>query len=90
MEDSVVTSNFRMARGFPLIVQTNYAMLAKPFSCDEVKQVLCQMNLNKAPSLDGFQVGFYKKLWNIVKESVRKFAKVFFLFYRGFTSARSQ
>jgi hypothetical protein len=41
--------------------------LTAPFSEEEVKAVIFQMEHNKAPGSDGFPVKFYQKLWDIIK-----------------------
>lgn len=42
----------------------NFSLLA-PFSIDEFKNVLFQMDSNKSPSPDGLNPTFYKKFWNL-------------------------
>lgn len=33
---------------------------------EEVKSVIFQLNLDKAPTLDGFLANFFQKFWDIV------------------------
>jgi len=42
--------------------------LTRPFSEDEVKNVIFSMKENSAPGPDGFGVTFYKSCWEIIKK----------------------
>jgi hypothetical protein len=37
-----------------------------PITDEEIKKTLFSLKDNKAPGLDGFSVGFFKKSWSIV------------------------
>ncbi|KAL9675269.1 hypothetical protein QQ045_003471 [Rhodiola kirilowii] len=43
----------------------------------EIMNILKDCDGNKAPSLDGFNVNFYKKIWGIVNEEVKGFIREF-------------
>jgi hypothetical protein len=42
-------------------------LLAAPFSEDEVKKAVFQMEHNKAPGPDGFLAEFYQFFWEVIK-----------------------
>lgn len=44
----------------------------------EIKEALFSMNSSKAPSMDGFNVFFYKHCWNIIGASVTEAVQDFF------------
>ena len=43
------------------------AGLTKPFSENEILEVIWVMELDKAPGSDGFSFHFYRACWNIIK-----------------------
>ena len=47
----------------PQVSAEENIMLTSPFTEEEVKQAVFQMEHNKAPGLDGFLVEFYKLIW---------------------------
>jgi hypothetical protein len=44
--------------------------LTKPFSEDEIKEALFQMEKNKAAGPDGLSIEFYQVCWNVVKKDI--------------------
>jgi len=44
--------------------------LNRPVTKEEISEVLKEMWNGKAPSLDGFNVDFFKACWNIVKQDI--------------------
>ena len=42
-------------------------LIISPIIVNEIKQAFDEMDLNKAPRLDGFTAQFIKTCWNIVK-----------------------
>ena len=44
--------------------------LFKPFSEQEILDVIWAMELDKAPGLDGFSFHFYRVCWNIIKSDL--------------------
>jgi mannosylglycoprotein endo-beta-mannosidase len=42
-------------------------ILTANFDIEEVKEAVMQMERNKAPGPDGFQVEFYQKNWDVIK-----------------------
>jgi hypothetical protein len=49
------------------VIEEENGILTAPFSEDEVKVLIFQMEHNKALGLDGFPVDFYQKFWDIIK-----------------------
>jgi hypothetical protein len=54
--------------------------LVEPFSEQEIKAALDDMNTNSAPDPDGLPTEFYKSFWDQIKESV---LEMFDRFYKG-------
>ena len=50
----------------------------EPFSNEEIKQALLDMDPFKSPSPNGFYVGFFKRMWSILDGSIINFAKKLF------------
>jgi hypothetical protein len=44
----------------------------------EIKDVMFSLKNNKAPSSDGFNAGFFKRIWHIVREDVINVVNAFF------------
>ena len=44
--------------------------LTAPFTIEEVKEAIFQMEKNKAPGPDGFPAEFYQKFWEIIKGDI--------------------
>src|SRR6266498_4982349 len=49
------------------VSQEENSILIAPFTEKEVKDVVFQMEHNKAPGLDGFPAEFYQKFWDVIK-----------------------
>ena len=41
--------------------------MIKPFSLEEIRDVIFNMEKNKSPGLDGFVVDFYQHFWELLK-----------------------
>lgn len=52
-----------------MTVETNEKLMT-PYTMDEVRQALFQMQPTKAPGVNGFPVEFYQKFWNVVGAEV--------------------
>jgi hypothetical protein len=55
------------------IVQVSHEeneLLVRPFTVEEVREAIFQMEHNKAPELDGFSAEFYQACWEIIKEDL--------------------
>lgn len=64
--------------GFVQISQADMGHLNRDFSATEIERSIRSMGSFKAPGPDGFQPVFYQKGWDIVGESVTRFALDFF------------
>ena len=52
--------------------------LELPFSKEEIRFALMEMNGDKAPSPDGFTVAFWQTCWDFVKEEILELFKEFY------------
>ena len=59
-----------MNLSFSRITEVEAASLEEPFTEEEVKATLIEMNGDKAPGPDGFTTAFWQHCWDIVKEEV--------------------
>ena len=48
-------------------------MLERPFTSDEVLQVVKDLQRDKAPGPDGFTMAFFQKCWLVIEEDVMGF-----------------
>jgi len=64
--------------GFASLTQSERLALNKPFSAVEVEIAMKSMGKYKAPGPDGYQPIFYQSCWEIVGDSVIRFALDFF------------
>ena len=46
---------------------TDIELLGKDITEDEIYTAVQNLNINKAPGIDGIPVEFYQKYWNIIK-----------------------
>jgi hypothetical protein len=49
------------------VTQEENNFLTVPFTEDEIKKAIFEMEHNKAPGLDGFPIEFYQKFWDVIK-----------------------
>ncbi|XP_031116716.1 uncharacterized protein LOC116020380 [Ipomoea triloba] len=77
-EDMVLLPDDPTKAAFPTLQETEWCMLNRPFTTEEVKEAVFDMAPFKAPGPDGFQAGFYQKTWNVVNEVTSNFALEFF------------
>jgi hypothetical protein len=64
----------------PQVSEVENDLLISPFTEDEIRKALFQMEHNKAPGLDGFPAEFYQVLWSTVKDDL---VALFQDFHRG-------
>ena len=67
-----------MNLSFSRITEVEATSLEEPFTEEEVKATLIEINGDKAPSLDGFTTAFWQHCWDIVKEEVLLMFKDFY------------
>lgn len=60
-----------------LIQAVNLPVLDKPFSDDEIKQVLKEMPSDHAPGPDGFNGNFLKKCWHLIEPDFKRLCQQF-------------
>ncbi|GKU90664.1 hypothetical protein SLEP1_g4631 [Rubroshorea leprosula] len=58
---------------FKTISDNDRSMLTQPFTEEEVKEAVWNCDNTKAPRPDGFNFGFLKAQWEVIKEDVLKF-----------------
>jgi hypothetical protein len=49
----------------------------KPFTEEEIYNVIWSMELDKAPGTDGFSIHFYRTYWEIIKIDLMRMIKAF-------------
>jgi hypothetical protein len=54
----------------PHVTENENEILTSPFTMDEIKEAMFQMEHNKAPGPDGFPIEFYQVFWEIIKEDL--------------------
>jgi hypothetical protein len=54
----------------PQVIENKNEILISPFTMDEIKQAVFQMEHNKARGPDGFSAEFYQVFWEIIKEDL--------------------
>jgi hypothetical protein len=54
----------------PQVPNIENAILTAPFTMDEVRNVVFQMEHNKASGPDGFSVEFYQAFWEVIKNDL--------------------
>ncbi|KAK8327880.1 hypothetical protein V6Z11_A11G212100 [Gossypium hirsutum] len=63
---------------FKRLRDIDIASLEKPFSMKEIKEVVWSCDENKAPGPDGFNLCFFLKCWEVVKEDLFEMMVKFF------------
>ena len=53
------------------------ATLMKPFTDEEINNVIWSMEPDKAPGPDGFSINFYRNCWEIIKIDLLRMIKSF-------------
>ncbi|KAE8673743.1 Gamma-tubulin complex component 2 [Hibiscus syriacus] len=64
---------------FPRIFLEQKQFLEQEFSEEEVWEVVKSCGSNKAPGPDGFNLGFFKRFWQVLKVDIMKFFHDFYL-----------
>jgi hypothetical protein len=76
--------NFRLDElvraNIPQVTESENEMLTQPFTEEEVKCAIFQMEHNKSPGLDGFPAEFYQVFWELIKHDIMA---IFHDFHKG-------
>jgi hypothetical protein len=67
LEQSPFTLESDRTNDITQVTEEENTILTAPFSEEEVKAAIFQIEHNKAPGPDGFPVKFYQKFWDIIK-----------------------
>lgn len=54
------------------------AKITVPFTEEEVKKAVWDCDSSKSPGPDGFNLGFYKECWDVVKEDIMRVMREFY------------
>jgi hypothetical protein len=60
-----------------LVSKEDNASLMKPFTEEEINNVIWSMEPDKAPGPDGFSINFYRNCWEIIKIDLLRMIKAF-------------
>jgi hypothetical protein len=60
-----------------LIRRNDNSTLMKPFSKEEINNVIWSMELDKSPRPNGFTIHFYRACWDIIKTDILRMIKAF-------------
>lgn len=64
---------------FKQIYHEESIMLEEYFSLEEIKEVIWNSPGDKSPGPDEFNMNFYKRCWEFLKDDLFNFANIFFL-----------
>lgn len=71
--DEIETKTNKILNHIPqLIINHDNLLLVKPFSLEEVKNVVFSMHSDKATGPDGFPVVFFQKCWHFMGSNIWK------------------
>ncbi|KAE8664767.1 hypothetical protein F3Y22_tig00112738pilonHSYRG00325 [Hibiscus syriacus] len=68
-----------MKLNFSKILVEQSDILEKEFTEEEIWETLQSCDSNKAPGLDSFNMGFFKRFWSVLKVDILKFFHIFYL-----------
>jgi hypothetical protein len=71
--DSNLPMDESMTDGIPQVSEAENAFLTAPYTEEETKKEVFQLENNKAPGSDGFPTKFYQSFWNIFKDMLDLF-----------------
>lgn len=64
---------------FPQLPGHVYEEINRPFTKEDIRIALFEMDPRKSPGPDGIHAAFYQKLWPMIGDSLYEFAANFFL-----------
>jgi hypothetical protein len=59
------------------VSQEENDLIIRPFTCDEIREAVFQMEHNKTPCPDGFLAEFYQACWEIIKDDLMELFQEF-------------
>eukprot|EP00253_Pinus_taeda_P027605 PITA_27605 len=74
--DEAISNDF-FSQSPSLVNEENNSNLMKPFTEEEISNVIWDMEPDKAPGPDGFSAHFYRACWTIIKSDLLRMAKDF-------------
>eukprot|EP00253_Pinus_taeda_P034008 PITA_34008 len=74
--DEAISNDF-LSQIPSLVNEENNLNLMKPFTEEEISNVIWDMELDKAAGPDGFSAHFYRACWTIIKSDLLRMAKAF-------------
>jgi hypothetical protein len=69
-EDSTISHDESQMADIPQVSDQENEFLTAPFTQEEVRMAIFQMEHNKAPGLDGFPPEFYQVFWSLIKDDL--------------------
>jgi hypothetical protein len=69
-EESLISLDESQTEDIPQVSDLENEFLTKPFTHEEVRAAIFQMEHNKAPGLDGFSPEFYQVFWGLIKNDL--------------------
>jgi len=79
-EDSLISLDESQTEDIPQVSDLENEFLTEPFTHEEVRAAIFQMEHNKAPGPDGFPPEFYQVFWGLIKDDLMA---LFSDFYQG-------
>ena len=79
-EDSLISLDESQTEDIPQVLNLENEFLTKPFTHEEVRAAIFQMEHNKASGPDGFPLEFYQVFWGLIKDDLMA---LFSDFYQG-------
>jgi len=77
-EDNTISLQDNLTDDIPQVSSAENDTLISPFSEQEIREAVFQMEHNKAPGPDGFPAEFYQVFWEVIKKDL---LALFFDFY---------
>ena len=69
-EESGITLDESRIDDIPQVSPQENAVLTAPYTEEEIRKAIFQMEHNKAPGPDGFPAEFYQTFWDIIKKDL--------------------